>query len=69
MILHFKISNYPWGSKVSISLKSQECKSVQDHNISFLNVGEKKLWGPHLAGDKCPLGFSKLKPAKYEIST
>lgn len=66
----FKISNNPWGSRVSMSLKSytQECRSVEGHNISFLNVGEDNLWGPHLADDKCPLGFSRLKPAKHEIS-
>ena len=46
-----------------MSLKSyaQECKSVEGHSISFINVEEEKLGEPFLAEDKCPLGFSRLK--------
>ena len=41
----FKSSNNTWRSRENISLKlhTQECRRVQAHNMSFLNVGEEKL--------------------------
>lgn len=57
------------GEKEWASHWNRTPERAQGHNISFLNMGEEKLWVPHLADDKYPLDFFRLKPAKHEIST